>query len=77
MPSALHPFAHLLFTHSAAPLNRDGFDLDLSSCQEKSRKKKKKKQKISLFIRGKIMRGSDKIKKIAVIAFGQRYCTAS
>lgn len=32
---------------------------------------------MSLFIRGKIMRGSDKIKKIAVIAFGQRYCTAS
>lgn len=76
MPSALHPFAHLLFTHSAAPLNRDGFDLYVSSCQEKSRKKKQKK-KMSLFIRGKIMRGSDKIKKIAVIAFGQRYCTAS
>lgn len=37
----------------------------------------KKKKKMSLFIRGKIMRGSDKIKKIAVIAFGQRYCTAS
>lgn len=74
MPSALHPFAHLLFTHSAAPLNREGFDLAVSRCQGKSRKKKEKK---SLFIRGKIMRGSDKIKKIAVIAFGQRYCTAS